>query len=36
MAETKVAKRSKYKYHVPVVSVRLVRETNFYSDKIIG
>lgn len=36
MAETKVAKRSKYKYHVPVVSVRLVRETNFYSDKSIS
>ena len=34
MEEAKVAKRSKkYKYHVPVVSVRLVRETNFYSDK---
>lgn len=36
MAETKVAKRSKYKYHVPVVSVRLVRENNFYSDKSIS
>lgn len=37
MEETKVAKRSKkYRHHVPVVGVRLVRETNFYSDKSIS